>query len=61
MKRGNAQDWQKDPGSLTGLVQVWSENGIMMALRPKAAAQEMVKTGRAFVINEQAVGIYENE
>lgn len=59
--RWGLKDWQRDPSSLTtDRVQVWS-NGIMLTLIPRAAAQEMVKGHRGFVISEQAVGALDDD
>lgn len=62
MKRYQAQEWQKDPQSLQGeRGQLWSENGIMLGVRPTAVLKEMIKEGKAFVMTCQAIGLYDKE
>lgn len=51
------KDWQRNPDKIkTNRVQFWS-NGIMLTAQlTNAEAKEMVRTGKAYVITEQAIG-----
>ena len=55
-------EWQNDPKQIkTNWVQYW-KNGIMLTAQlSKENAQELVRTGEAFVISSQAVGAIINE
>lgn len=59
---GEAADWQLDSGTLqTDPVQFWSATGTMIsATMPLQSAKEMVGRGSAFVISDQAIGLYED-
>lgn len=55
--RWTAQSWQTDPDSLeTEKVQFWKGGTMMTAQMTKEHAQELVRSGRAFVISSQAIG-----
>ena len=62
MLRGKAQAWQTDAKNLTtSRVQVWSASGIVLTAQESlSGARESVKSGRAFIISEQAIGFYDN-
>jgi len=62
MKKGKERDWQKDAGNLkTDKIQLWSASGTMIGLRPRIDAEVMVKEGRAFVMCDQAIGLFDRE
>lgn len=62
MKRYQAQEWQKNYQELQGQRgQLWSDTGILLGVRPIAVLQQLVKEGRAFIINSQAVNLYDKE
>lgn len=50
--------WQKDPNNIkTDKVQFWTSGGTMLTAQMKRAdAQKLVKSGKAFVITDQAIG-----
>ena len=50
-------EWQRDPNQVqSDHVQFWS-NGVMVTTQMSCSdAQDLVWTGRAFVINSQAIG-----
>lgn len=52
------QKWQQDPKNLTtGKVQLWSASGTMLTAQMKLEdARELVRTGGAFVVSNQAIG-----
>lgn len=65
MKRNNKKrefrpyGWQLDPTSLctkSNEVQYWRNGCMVTGQMPKSKAQELVVSGAAFVISEQAVG-----
>ena len=62
MKKGKERDWQKDAGNLkTDKIQLWSASGTMIGLRPRIDAEVMVKEERAFVMCDQAIGLFDRE
>jgi len=63
MKREQADSWQLDPTHLRqrGCVQVWGSNGVMLTARQLVdGAKEAVKKGEAYVISDQAIGLFED-
>ncbi len=49
--------WQTDPSMVTSRnVQFWHKGMMVTAQMAKAWAQEKVRNGEAFVINQQAIG-----
>lgn len=61
MKKNRAAAWQMDPNSIeTDKVQLWLASGSMeTANLSKKKAQEYVRSGKAYVISAQAIGLYE--
>ena len=60
MRKRNLKEWQLNPESVkTDTVQFWTAEGTMLtAQMTNQKAKELVKTGGAFVITEQAIGAY---
>ena len=61
-KRFVPASWQKDPNRIkTDTVQFWKNGTMLTAQMPNADAKRMVKTGKAFVISSQAIGVEESQ
>jgi len=63
MKRGQEHwRWQRRPNTLTTRnVQLWRATGLMLTARlTLEEARKMVQDGIAYVISDQAIGLYED-
>lgn len=60
-KRNMPYAWQMNPENVTtDHVQYWRNGSMLTALMTNATARELVKTGKAFVITDQAIGALHN-
>ena len=51
-------EWQLNPDNIkTEKVQYWNDCCMLTAQMLKSEAQELVKSGKAFIITEQAIGV----